>query len=73
MCGFNHNTVYNICNNKVNKLGNKNSECKSNDELHNLVESPGLVSSDREQEFISVKLPWVDAHAAACFCASESK
>jgi len=33
----------------------------------------GLGSSDREQGFISGKLPWVKIHAAACFCDSVLK
>ena len=32
-----------------------------------VIETGGLGSSDRKQGFISVKLPWVHVHAAACF------
>lgn len=46
----------------------ENDMFSSDDEVQKLqVLTGGLGSSDRKQGFISVKLPWVHVHAAACF------
>ena len=45
----------------------KNPEARRWESFEYDSDTGGLGSSDRKQGFISVKLPWVHVHAAACF------